>query len=106
MFEDEQSPGASGWEKLSDNPWTGLLPARKILLCNGVSEEEATRAYWRPNKASTLSQQVVDEHIRKFRRATAEAQERADRESLGLFARLRNLVFGYGRGDAGTKPLI
>ena len=106
VFEDEQSPGSSGWEKLSDNPWTGLLPARRILVRNGVSEEEATKAYWRPTKTSTLSQQVMDEHIRKFKRATAAAQERADRESPGIFARLRNLFFGYGRGDAGTKPLI
>ena len=104
-FEDEQSPGSSGWEKLSENPWTGLLPARRILVRNGVPEEEATKAYWRPAKASTLSQQVMDEHIRKFKRASA-AQDRADGESSGIFARLRNVFLGYGRGDAGTKPLI
>jgi len=106
VFEGEQSPGASEWEKLNDNPWTGLLPARKILVRNGISEEEATRAYWRPTEASTLSQQEMDEHIRRFKRASAEAQERADHESPGIFARLRNLFRGYGRGDAGTKPLI
>jgi len=106
VFDDEQSPGSPGWEKLSDNPWTGLLPARKILVRIGISEDEATKAYWRPAEASILSQQRLDEHIRKFKRATAAAQERADRESPGIFARLGRLFSRYGRGDAGTKPLI
>ena len=106
VFEGERPPDSSAWEKLSDNPWTGLLPARRILVSNGASEEEATKTYWRPAEASILSQQMLDEHIRKFKRASAEAQERADQELPGIFARLRELFSGYGRGGAGTKPLI
>lgn len=105
VFEGEKSPGSPGWQKISDDPSTKLLPARRILARNGVPEDEARRAYWRPADASAFSQQVMDEHIRKFKRATAAAQERADRESHGIFARLTRLFVGHGRG-AGTKPLI
>ena len=102
----EQSPRPPGWEKISDDPSTKLLEARRILVGNGLSEDEAMEAYWRPNGGSTSLDHLTGEHIRNFRRAADVARERASREPPGIFSRLKGLLFGPGHGEEGTKPLI
>jgi len=105
VFDDERSPSPPGWEKISDDPSTRLLEARRILVRNGVSEDEAGEAYWQPTGESASMNQVTDEHIRNFKRAADAARERAENESPGVFARLRETLFGRGHDEEGTKPL-
>ncbi len=102
--DDEKSQPPPGWERISDDPSTRLLEARRILVRNGLSEDEARAAYWRPNEGST-SLDLTDEHIRNFKRAAEAARQRAERESTGVFTRFKGLFFGHGHGEEGTKPL-
>lgn len=106
VADDEKSPRPPGWEKISDDPSIKLLEARRILASNGLSEGEAREAYWRPNEGSTSLDHLTGEHIRNFRRAADAARERADRESAGVFARLKGLLFEHGHGEEGSEPLI
>ena len=106
VFDDEKSPRPPGWEKISDDPSTRLLESRRILVRNGLSEAEAGKAYWQPTEESASINLVTDEHIRNFKRAADAARERAEHESPGVFARLRELLFGRGHDEEGTRPLI
>ena len=106
VFDDEKSPRPPGWEKISDDPSTRLLEARRILVRNGLSEDEAGEAYWQPTNRSTSLNEVTDEHIRNFKRAADAARERAEQGSPGVFARLKELLFGRGHDEEGAKPLI
>ncbi len=105
VADDEKSPRPPGWEKISDDPSTRLLEARRILVRSGLSEDEAGEAYWQPNNGSTSTSQVTDEHIRNFKRAASAARERAEHAPPGVFARLKGLLFGRGHDEEGTKPL-
>lgn len=103
---DEQSPRSPGWEKISDDPTTKLLGARRILVRNGASEDEARGVYWRANEGATSPHLVTDEYVRRFRRASDAVRERADGERLGIIARLIGLFPWVGHGTQGTKPLV
>ena len=102
----EKPPRRPGWERISDDPSAKLLAARRILVNNGLSKDEAREAYWRPNEGATSVDHLTDEHLRNFRRAADAARQRAERGSTGVFARLKGLLFGHGHREEGTKPLI